>query len=400
VLETLYYVNYFGNYFEWQIVADGEFTTTQTTKYYYAGGTRVAMQRGEEGTKYLLGDHLGSASVVLNADGTALGAQGYLPWGEVNFTEGTIDTEYMFTGQYSYESFGLAYFNARWYDSSIGRFAQSDTIVPQASQGTQAWDRYAGLNNNPIKYTDPSGNCSGSPDDPENTEEENKCWEQWKKLSEKYTNITFDKTFTLSELLIISIALGKVLAAFGSMTVFVFALGNFSFARSPSAGIGAWTVPPALRKVFGTKINLGDRFFTSDNLGTVIRWIIHEIGHIFDFNGSSGAEGYKSSFFANGLNKVANCSPGAVGCLGANPDSGLYGPIDALTGGGGLGQYDPIGTTTEYGKNNGSVEDFADSFANYVLLTVDSANSLVDKERLAAIAAYIAIAQREAYRYH
>jgi RHS repeat-associated protein len=148
---------FIGNYFEWQIVANGEFTTTQTTKNYYAGGTRVAMQRGGEGTKYLLGDHLGSASVVLNADGTALGAQGYLPWGEVNFTEGTIDTEYTFNGQYDYSNFGLTYFNARWYDSSIGRFAQSDTIIPEASQGTQAWDRYAGLNNNPVRYSDPSG---------------------------------------------------------------------------------------------------------------------------------------------------------------------------------------------------------------------------------------------------
>ena len=58
-----------GNYFEWQVVDHGTYTSTQTTKYYYAGGTRVAMQRGSEGTKYLLGDHLGSASVVLNADG-------------------------------------------------------------------------------------------------------------------------------------------------------------------------------------------------------------------------------------------------------------------------------------------------------------------------------------------
>jgi RHS repeat-associated protein len=161
VLETLYYVNYFGNYFEWQIVADGEFTTTQTTKYYYAGGTRVAMQRGEEGTKYLLGDHLGSASVVLNTDGTALGSQGYLPWGEVNFTEGTIPTEYTFTGQFSYvSSFGMVYFNARWFLPELGRFNQPDTVTPESSQGTIAWDRLAGMNNNPIRYNDPSGHAT------------------------------------------------------------------------------------------------------------------------------------------------------------------------------------------------------------------------------------------------
>lgn len=55
------------------------------------------------------------------------------------------------------EGFGLMFYNARWYDPTLGRFAQADTIIPQQTQGTQAWDRYAYTNNNPIKYADPSG---------------------------------------------------------------------------------------------------------------------------------------------------------------------------------------------------------------------------------------------------
>ncbi len=43
------------------------------------------------------------------------------------------------------------------YDGSLGRFAQADTIVPLESQGVQAWDRYAYVNNNPVRYNDPSG---------------------------------------------------------------------------------------------------------------------------------------------------------------------------------------------------------------------------------------------------
>jgi len=46
------------------------------------------------------------------------------------------------------------YYNARWYDSQLGRFAQADTIVPG---GVQGYDRYAYVNNNPLRYTDPSG---------------------------------------------------------------------------------------------------------------------------------------------------------------------------------------------------------------------------------------------------
>ena len=42
-------------------------------------------------------------------------------------------------------------------DPSLGRFTSPDTIVPTGTQGTQAWDRYAFVNNNPVRYNDPTG---------------------------------------------------------------------------------------------------------------------------------------------------------------------------------------------------------------------------------------------------
>jgi hypothetical protein len=51
----------------------------------------------------------------------------------------------------------LLWYGSRHYDPAIGRFIQLDSIVPLASQGVQAWDRYAYANNNPVRYTDPSG---------------------------------------------------------------------------------------------------------------------------------------------------------------------------------------------------------------------------------------------------
>ncbi|MDX9993403.1 MAG: RHS repeat-associated core domain-containing protein [Anaerolineales bacterium] len=60
------------------------------------------------------------------------------------------------------EGFGLMFYNARWYEVQLGRFAQADTIIPLQTQGVQAWDRYAGMNNNPVKYTDPSGHVANA----------------------------------------------------------------------------------------------------------------------------------------------------------------------------------------------------------------------------------------------
>jgi len=87
--------------------------------------------------------------------GIAVSELRYTAWGEVRTQAGTTSTSYAYTGQYSNTAdFGLMFYNARWYDSQLGRFAQADSIVPG---GVQGYDRYAYVNNNPIKYTDPSG---------------------------------------------------------------------------------------------------------------------------------------------------------------------------------------------------------------------------------------------------
>jgi RHS repeat-associated protein len=81
----------------------------------------------------------------------------YKAFGETRYTLGNLGTDYKFTGQREEASLGIYFFNARWMDPSLGRFTSPDTIVPTGTQGTQAWDRYAFVNNNPVRYNDPTG---------------------------------------------------------------------------------------------------------------------------------------------------------------------------------------------------------------------------------------------------
>gem|GEM_PF-3121317 len=136
-----------------------EVAGSTVTKYYYAGAQRIAMRTN--GTlNYLLGDHLGSTSLTTNASGQIVSELRYKAWGETRYASGTTPTKYTYTGQYSYTpDFGLMFYNARWYDPALGRFNQPDTIIPEQSQGVQAWDRYAYVSNNPVLYNDPSGHC-------------------------------------------------------------------------------------------------------------------------------------------------------------------------------------------------------------------------------------------------
>ena len=135
-----------GNYYE--------ITGSAVTKYYYSGVTRVAM-RTSSGVRYLFGDHLGSASVTADNSGGNVTRQLYKAWGETR-SSGSVPTKYQFTGQYAYNGsgeIGLLYYVARFVDPQLGRFISADTIIPEESQGVQAWDRYAGMNNNPYYHS-------------------------------------------------------------------------------------------------------------------------------------------------------------------------------------------------------------------------------------------------------
>lgn len=69
-----------------------------------------------------------------------------------------MPTDFGFTGQKRDASAGLMYYNARYYDTTLGRFISADTMVPSAGD-PQSLNRYSYVLNNPLKYVDPSGHC-------------------------------------------------------------------------------------------------------------------------------------------------------------------------------------------------------------------------------------------------
>ena len=139
-----------GDYFEWT----GSASTMKS--YYYAGGARVAVRTGSS-LNWIVGDHLGSTSVVTDANGANAETRLYKPWGEQRYPGG-MQPGFGFTGQRGEPALGLYDYKARWYDVSLGRFIQADTIVPGAGNPS-AWDMYAYTLNNPVRFSDPSGHC-------------------------------------------------------------------------------------------------------------------------------------------------------------------------------------------------------------------------------------------------
>ncbi len=187
-----------------------EQTSSGTTRRFYTLNGQVVAVRTNAGStntvSYLHGDHLGSISVTTTSTGTAEPRQEFDPWGKVR-SGGITATTRNYTGQILDDT-GLLFYNARYYDPAIGRFISGDTVVPGTPSGTmngvavtpltvsfheggfrsklnreskapfwfqmdsdakqqhgspmgpanpQALNRYSYVQNNPLKYTDPTG---------------------------------------------------------------------------------------------------------------------------------------------------------------------------------------------------------------------------------------------------
>ncbi len=240
----------------------------------------------------------------------------------------------------------------------MGRFIQADTIIPRAGN-PQAWDKYTYSSGNPVKYIDPTGHCTGDPNDPNNPDKA--CWDVYDIIINGAFEgiIILDFAFNLQELLKIYDALQLIANVFGNNTdALRQAFGTVSLMRVNQLPNGATGMTPPY---FG-----GGLVFLSSNFS--MENVIHELGHQFDFNGSNGNPGlYKSQWFVNWFGSPG-CDTGSLGCLGDNQN--IY--DCKLNRGGGCGGYNPPRNssqqpgTTLYGRTS-SVDDFADSFMIYVL---------------------------------
>jgi RHS repeat-associated protein len=119
---------------------------------------------GVGGLLYLHRDYQGSILAITNDAGVILEKRQFDAWGSLinyyNVTDapfggwGAFDRGY--TGHEHLQSVGLIHMNGRLYDPKLHRFLQPDNYVQDPSN-TQNFNRYGYCWNNPLKFTDPSG---------------------------------------------------------------------------------------------------------------------------------------------------------------------------------------------------------------------------------------------------
>ena len=136
--------------------------------HYIGGGDGLAAvyikTNGAGALFYILKDHLGSIQYICNETGQKLEEMSFDAWGRrrnpTNYTDFNVAaSNYLnrgFTGHEHLNAFGLIDMNGRVYDPVLGRFLSPDPYV-QMPGFTQSFNRYSYCLNNPLIFTDPSG---------------------------------------------------------------------------------------------------------------------------------------------------------------------------------------------------------------------------------------------------
>ena len=156
---------YAGNKYE--LVADAQ--GSLVSEILYLGGNAYdapLMWRNGSADWQIGRDYQGSVKQVVAPDGALSGNYSYDPWGRMRsrvthevYAVGQEPALFLgrgYTGHEHLQQFGLINMNARLYDPLLGRFLSPDPYV-QAPDFTQNFNRYSYALNNPLKYTDESG---------------------------------------------------------------------------------------------------------------------------------------------------------------------------------------------------------------------------------------------------
>ncbi len=166
-------LTYQGNLVSTKIFYPGyekETAGSNTREVYYINAptglcAMYVVENGVGKMHYVYTDHLGSILKVTDASGTVVAEQNFDAWGRNrNPNDWTYDNipavpDWLyrgFTGHEHLSQFALINMNGRVYDPITGTMLSPDNNV-QAPDFTQNYNRYVYAFNNPLKYTDPSG---------------------------------------------------------------------------------------------------------------------------------------------------------------------------------------------------------------------------------------------------
>ena len=147
----------------WQNLIGGELIEStqddETSDYVYLNSQLIAIRTNSaagEKLTYLHYDALKTLAAVSDANGAVVKRHFWSPYGEPDSLPESNAPGY--SGHLSDPDSGLIYMGQRYYDPKLARFISPDPLAARTSDGRN-FNRYRYANNNPFKFSDPTGAC-------------------------------------------------------------------------------------------------------------------------------------------------------------------------------------------------------------------------------------------------
>ncbi|MDQ5823766.1 MAG: S-layer homology domain-containing protein [Chloroflexota bacterium] len=356
------------------------------TAYYTLSGKLVGMRRANQGSangQYrIVGDHLGSTSLIVSATNTPSVVQRTYnkPYGEVAWSWSssgggpTSLTSIGYTGQRLEAESGLMYYGARFYDPALAYFVSADTIAPGKGD-SKTRNRYSYVLNNPLRYADPTGHRAQDPKSFQATVDEvvaqvGNTWEKCQagndaacRSDAAALGLKLEGDWKPYQLQWLLEAIHDLMRAAG-----------WNYDAFKSAIGGGMTVvrekgDPSEELVgrYDGKLHVYDYAFDNDvefKKGFAKRWLVHEVAHRIDHASWNGKYDAKSAGLCAGTGWF---SCGMAGYIGGKYSPKPCGQYTCHSYDGGV----PAGSPSRWARDNNDnpdspAEDFAETVAAMV----------------------------------
>lgn len=107
---------------------------------------------------YYTQDHIGSTRIVTDDAGSAVSAEAYSPYGDIQKTwVNEFNPTFKYSGKERDTDTGFDYFGARYYSNKCYRWISTDPIITESVEYPHEMNLYAFTKNNPVTYYDPDG---------------------------------------------------------------------------------------------------------------------------------------------------------------------------------------------------------------------------------------------------
>ncbi|MEK4852826.1 RHS repeat-associated core domain-containing protein [Paenibacillus sp. FSL H7-0756] len=157
-IQTQVNYNFQGQIISEEKLVNGDFVERAN----YVRGDRVLVKKDKNVNDntvkdyyYLYNGH-GDVVQIVDTTGKVVNNYVYDEWGNITSQDEKTSNSFKYTGEVYDEETGLYYLRARYYDPSMGRFLNEDTVEGQIDNPLSL-NLYTYVHNNPLIYSDPTG---------------------------------------------------------------------------------------------------------------------------------------------------------------------------------------------------------------------------------------------------